>query len=657
MFSHPAKSDPAATHEEVLWGPTLFVLAAAVIGFFLYRLGLPGDFIFDDYPNLKLLGNFGGVDNFFALRQYLDASFAGPTGRPISMLSFLVDAKDWPAPPGPFKMHNVLIHLATGVVLFWGLRLGLEQARVTSSRAAAAWIAAIAAAIWLLHPLHVSTVLYIVQRMAQLAAFFALAGVCGYLYGRRLLPQSPRKAYWIMSLSVGLGTALAVLSKENGALTPLLILVTEWVLLARDPQRRPDLRWQGLFLILPALFIIGYLVRAGLTGGEGMMIRRGFDVAERLMTEARIVLEYLWNLLIPQPHTKGMFRDGLEVSTSLLNPISTLPAVLILAALLGAAVALRRRAPLFAAAVLFFFAGHLLESTTISLELSFEHRNYLPAAWLFLPLAQLLVWGFTKRAPLAIFVAVAMFGVYGGALAARADHWSNRPQLYFLWGMVNPESARAQLSVANELQNMGRPEAAIDYVEQAIERLPDSILLRLHLLRYELAHRDRVGVRNAAAIKRLALQPGHAEEPLLALKFLTKQWDGQAGKGVTVNYLIDLWEQFGRSPAFRENTGFKVQYHHHLGGLMLKNQAQGRAVAHFADALAASRSLETALVQSAMMAGQGLHCEALAHLDAAQQMELTEEPPWKQRYLASEADRLRGLFQEDIAAEGLNCSL
>ena len=40
-----------------------------------------------------------------------------------------------------------------------------------------------------------------------------------------------------------------------------------------------------------------------------------------------------------------------------------------------------------ALALLFFFLNHIIESTVLPLELIFEHRNYLPAMFLFLPIA------------------------------------------------------------------------------------------------------------------------------------------------------------------------------------------------------------------------------------------------------------------------------
>jgi tetratricopeptide (TPR) repeat protein len=43
-------------------------------------------------------------------------------------------------------------------------------------------------------------------------------------------------------------------------------------------------------------------------------------------------------------------------------------------------------------AVLFFFLNHIIESTIIDLELIFEHRNYLPSLFLFVPVACSLQW-------------------------------------------------------------------------------------------------------------------------------------------------------------------------------------------------------------------------------------------------------------------------
>jgi uncharacterized membrane protein YhfC len=98
-------------------------------------------------------------------------------------------------------------------------------------------------------------------------------------------------------------------------------------------------------------------------------------------------MDYLSLLWLPRPFSSGLFNDQYAASTSLIHPLSTLWALLAMVALISGAWWFRRRYPAWSLAVLFFFAGHLLESTSIPLELYFEHRNYVPAMLMFWPLS------------------------------------------------------------------------------------------------------------------------------------------------------------------------------------------------------------------------------------------------------------------------------
>ena len=73
-----------------------FILVLTV---FVYWAGLQGNFLFDDYPNLQDLGTYGVIDSWDKVRNFISNGFSGPTGRPISLLSFLIDANTWPASP------------------------------------------------------------------------------------------------------------------------------------------------------------------------------------------------------------------------------------------------------------------------------------------------------------------------------------------------------------------------------------------------------------------------------------------------------------------------------------------------------------------------------------------------------------------------------
>src|SRR3546814_2498510 len=96
------------------------------------------------------------------------------------MASFLANAQDWPADPRPFKATNLLIHLLNTLLVFVLARQLLGLAKCDKPLIAAT----LCAALWALHPMQVSTVLYVVQRMTELAALFSLLGLICYVHGR-----------------------------------------------------------------------------------------------------------------------------------------------------------------------------------------------------------------------------------------------------------------------------------------------------------------------------------------------------------------------------------------------------------------------------------------------------------------------------------------
>lgn len=439
-------------------------------------------FLFDDYANLPALGNYGEIDSLQVLITYLTAGIAGPTGRPISLLSFLVDARNWPAEAAPFLRTNLVLHLVNGLLLAFllrrlCLRTGLERRH-------AGLAAALAAGLWLLHPLWVSTVLYAVQRMAILAATFSLGGLYLALRGRELLASRPTAALLLLAGGIGGGTLLAGLSKENGLLLPLLALALFATVYADDqdldgPARR---RWRGahlLLLQLPSLVIAGYLLWS-IPGGMNLAERlRPYTLLERILTEGRILLDYVGWLVVPSPVTGGPFQDGFPVSSGLLSPPSTLFAWFVVAAALAAAIRYRRRAPLAAGTVLFFLAGHVLESTVIPLELRFEHRNYLPAALLFLPLTAHGAW--RGRGRLAAGVAVCVLAAVAAVAWLRVDLWSSPLERALTWAAVRPDSARAQTYAALVLADSA-PARAERMLAQSARRFPESAMVQLNRL-------------------------------------------------------------------------------------------------------------------------------------------------------------------------------
>ena len=213
--------------------------AVIVVAVLAYWPGLGGPFLMDDFGTIAKLGDYGGVTDWETLKLFVFGRDTGALGRPVSMLSFLIDANNWPADSWPFKRTNLVIHLFNGMLL--GVVVTQILRVLEAEDSDIRWVALVVAAIWILHPFLVSTTLYVVQRMAQLSTLFIFAGLAVYLYGRSLLAVNATRAYLVMSLAVGGFTVLATLAKENGALLPVLVGVIEVTVMASQRHRLPPL--------------------------------------------------------------------------------------------------------------------------------------------------------------------------------------------------------------------------------------------------------------------------------------------------------------------------------------------------------------------------------------------------------------------------------
>lgn len=472
----------------------------AIIALVIFWPGVSGPFLLDDGPNLAGMAQFAPVDNFNSLRAYVASVSSGPLGRPLSLASFTLDAQTWPADPASFKRSNILLHAFNGLLLF---ALVFKLCRISAiDLRRAQFVASLASALWLLHPLQASTVLYVVQRMTELSATFVLLGLLGYIHGRTLLPHAPKSAYGWMSVSLILGTVLATLSKENGALLPFYIVVLELTLLAALAKPVHWRYWAGLFLAIPLMAAPIYVITHWEQINAAYQLRP-FTLDERLLTQARIVVTQLVHAIIPPWHTPTLFYDDIQKSTSLLTPFTTIVAVLTLVTLTIAALVLRRRTPYLSFAVLWFLTAHLMESSFIALELFFEHRNYLAFAGPIIALSIYIsrLW-LRHKTPALLFSALLI--IYSATLSYQhATTWGDTQSLSAAWAEEKPQSLDAQLLSTHVLiqeQNYDEAFTKLDTAQHlAPQHLSSQIIwLRLRCLSGTLEHQDPLRVFNTA---------------------------------------------------------------------------------------------------------------------------------------------------------------
>ncbi|HEX5353776.1 MAG TPA: hypothetical protein VFW60_06825 [Rhodanobacteraceae bacterium] len=391
--------------------------------------------------------------------------------------------------------------------------------------AAATRLALIVAAAWMLLPINLMAVLYVVQRMESLCQVFVLAGLWAYLHGRWMMltagdERRDRRGFALAVSGIVLGTLLGLTSKETAVLLPVFALLAEWVLLrfarkveplslrergrgeGSDTQRAAIARESGpspapsghhgalghgwrlypegegktmpahskgegkdvlalpegedkqtadrriwwLFVVtlfVPAVLGFAWLMRSALRPAS--WAGRDFTLTQRLLTEPRVLVDYLHWTLFPNPMVLSLYHDEIVKSTGILTPWTTLGAMLLLAALIAIAVWLRNRRPLVSLGIGWFFAGNLLTATIVPLELVYEQRMYFASIGVLLAAGALLLgrrWRIRLSLLRGLVVVVALLA-FGTITHLRADEWSNRLRLAVAEANRHPESGRA----------------------------------------------------------------------------------------------------------------------------------------------------------------------------------------------------------------------
>ena len=423
----------------------------------IYCMGLPGYWVFDDFTNIV---NNDALSYPWDLKHIVAMLVTGPgyLHRPLSTFSFFVDDHLFGLSPEAFKLTNVGIHVATGLTLGAVARNLLTLYRTRSAAALTdlqiSWLALTATAIWLVHPINLTAVLYVVQRETALSALCTAAAVLAYLKARQRQLSGDGRLAWLLWLLVPSLILLGIACKENAALTPLFLFLIEFTLLGfrmKDGKvSRQLLAFYAVFLLIPACLVIT-LILSGNNMLVGGYIIRDFTLSERLMTECRILMLYLRWIVIPIPQQLALYHDDILISRSLLSPVTTLPAVISVLGLIGAAVAARRRSPLLSFGILWFFAGHLMESSVLPLELTFEHRNYLPLFGLVLGVVAAIGGSSYARQEKRslILVATLVVVIFSGATLVRAMEWTSPAEFAQSEARHHPNSPRAQYELGS----------------------------------------------------------------------------------------------------------------------------------------------------------------------------------------------------------------
>jgi len=400
---------PAPAAHAYFTPPRVFILAGAVAALaaaiWAYAPAMSAPALFDD--NLLPFGDPRQASQPFSM--WVNGQ------RPLLMASYWISKRLSPDDTWWFHFMNVLIHLVSTGLVFLIVRRLLHFVRDIAKHAGTDLLAAIAAALFLLHPLQTEAVAYLSGRSEAQSVMFALGAFTVFLYRREMA------ATWATAAAVLLLFGAALLSKEQTIALPALLLLTDY-------WWNPGFSFAGIrgnwriYAPMVAAGIGGVwffrdLITHAATAGFGL---KDFTWYQYFFTECRALFVYMALFLFPVRQSADW---DFRISHTILDG-GAIFGLLALVALAAAAWRWRRRFPL---ASYGYFAFLILMAPTSSIlpikDPLAERRVYFGILGLLLIVIDLLARVRLRPKVLAAAAAAAAL-LLAVATHARASVWS-----------------------------------------------------------------------------------------------------------------------------------------------------------------------------------------------------------------------------------------
>ncbi len=337
---------------------------------------------FDDFSNI--VNNPNISINSFSKDQIIKTFYGtNNTGtrlsRPLSFFTFAINKYFHGNKVFGYHIVNFTIHIITAVFLYLLIYKTLCMPKLKNRyKKNAHSIAFLSSFIWATHPINVTAITYIVQRMASMAAMFFIISLYFYVKGHTV---NNRQKFVFFFLSAICGM-LSFASKENAVMLPFIIWLYDlyFIQSIKKNIKKNLIFASSAILIIIILAFININFNSILQGYEN----RPFTIIQRVFTQPRVIIFYIFQLLYPVSDNFALIHD-IEISTSLFNPFTTSLSILFIISSVSACIYFSKKQPVISFCIIFFFLNHLVEGSILPLELIYEHRNYLPATLFFVP--------------------------------------------------------------------------------------------------------------------------------------------------------------------------------------------------------------------------------------------------------------------------------
>lgn len=596
--------------------PLILILTLTMLLWILWH-GHLGPYILDDQLHFPKMEN--GINDTGSALRWVFSGGANATGRPISYLSFLIDDNAWPTSPGVFKTTNIFIHLLNSLLVLILARKLIKVYRGGYQLQLKDEICALLAmSIWAFQPMHLSAIFMAIQRMTLLMGTFSLLGLIFYVTGREKIANNKKRGYIYITLGIGFWGVLATFSKEPGILICAYAWILELTVFRSLKWNRPVLAvvWKAIFLTLPLLLLVAYYVYSS-SGMEQLYLKREFTAYERVITQARVLVTYLGNIVFPSIGRSGPYHDDFVHSTGLFNPISTFLAIVIVIGLLITALIYRAKLPVFSSAILFFFTGHSLEASPLPIELYFEHRNYLPSLGICLGLSAAVIyikkeWLWAGRLLLGFWGLLLVFILYNVSII-----WGDRGLQSQFWLTKHLGSMRANLDAARYYLDAGAASTAKQILDKGKAAAPHNAGLQLYSYLLDNCKPDYpVRFYEEGALEEIIEDAHFDHASITSIKFLRQNIENSRCK-VSYDEVIKIISLYLKNERFNSNDNAKASIYQELASVYAAKKDLNGTLSSLDEVFKAKPQYNVALNQVYIALVAGLYEEAQIFLDKA----------------------------------------
>ena len=434
------------------------ILLIAVIVTYGHTLDVP--FYLDDFSSIQenpIIYNWQGT--FFQIWNTYKL-------RVIGYLSFALNYQFHQFQVYGYHLINILIHLLTGLAIFALVR-GLIATPALKNNQTTIWLPIIVALIFILNPLQIQAVTYIVQRLASLAALFYIAAMASYIQAR-LNPKLITKLIW--TLLCLLFATLAFFTKQNTVTLPIAILLLELIFFPGHIRRII----LTITTALIASFIIWYIIAT--TFNLDPFSLKSLEVLSRettnisryeyFATQTKVLWTYISLFFWPisshidyaYPISQGFFigTEHYNWLARIMHSQEFWALIAHITLLIIAAYNLRKR-PLIAFSILFYYLAHGIESSFIPIkDIIFEHRTYLPNLGLAILSAYILVVKIPQYSRIIPIIIIAILLILGTLTWKRNQMWREPVALWQHNVEQSPKKKRAWNILGKHLIQQGK---------------------------------------------------------------------------------------------------------------------------------------------------------------------------------------------------------